>query len=165
MVIGHSDHVGFVAMANSFRPVASISADALSVTIGLRTDQLKDLNTGTDDGGRSHCGKDRSDRAPTVSVIFLDFDGVLVTPASALRRSTSGGVSDPDAVKALNVLVAETGALLVITSTWRLEYSPEELAELLKSWDVQASVTRVHSNWSLPGRRDRGLAATVRRVS
>ena len=73
-------------------------------------------------------------------VVFLDFDGVLVTEASSYRRSVTGTVADPDAVNALNYLVAETGALLVVTSTWRLEYSLGELSELLRSWRVQADI-------------------------
>ena len=52
-------------------------------------------------------------------------------------------VADPDAVCALNYLIAETGACLVITSTWRLEYSLGELTELLRSWRVQAEILGV----------------------
>jgi hypothetical protein len=76
----------------------------------------------------------------SLKVVFLDFDGVLVTPKSSFRRSTTGTVVDPDAVRALNYLVAETGALLVVTGTWRLEYSLSELSEILRSWMVRADV-------------------------
>ncbi len=78
-----------------------------------------------------------------LKVIFLDFDGVLVTPSSSFRRSITGSVVDPDAVCALNYLIAETGACLVITSTWRLEYSLGELTELLRTWRVQAEILGV----------------------
>lgn len=73
-------------------------------------------------------------------VIFLDFDGVLITPTSSFRRSHAGSVADPDAVRALNYLVAQTGASLVITSTWRLDYSLSELINLLRFWNVQANI-------------------------
>jgi hypothetical protein len=75
-----------------------------------------------------------------VRVIFLDFDGVLVTENSSFLRSSTGAVSVPDAIEALNYLIAETDAYLVITSTWRLEYSAQELSEVLQSWGVQARI-------------------------
>jgi hypothetical protein len=78
-----------------------------------------------------------------LKVIFLDFDGVLVTPTSSFRRSRTGIAADPDAVHALNYLVAESGASLVITSTWRLEYSLAELSDLLRSWQIHADIIGV----------------------
>ena len=86
-----------------------------------------------------------------LKVIFLDFDGVLVTPTSSFRRSRTGIVADPDAVQALNYLVAQTGARLVITSTWRLEYSSSELWELLRAWRVQAEILGVSPTGSSRG--------------
>jgi hypothetical protein len=89
-------------------------------------------------------GREPARHGPRVlKIVFLDFDGVLVTPASSFRRSRTGTVADPDAVQALNYLIAETGARLVITSTWRLEYSLSELLELLRSWRVQADILGV----------------------
>ena len=84
-------------------------------------------------------------------VIFLDFDGVLVTPASSFRRTGTGIVADPAAVDALNYLISETGARLVITSTWRLEYSLGELSELLHSWKVQAEIIGIAPSGSSRG--------------
>jgi hypothetical protein len=84
-------------------------------------------------------------------IVFLDFDGVLVTPTSSFLRSRTGTVADPDAVHALNHLVAETGAFVVITSTWRLEYSPTELSDLLRSWKVQAEILGVTQSGSSRG--------------
>ena len=76
-------------------------------------------------------------------IVFLDFDGVLVTENSVFRRSVTGIVSDPNAIAALNYLLAETGAHLVITSTWRLDYTADELLELLLSWGVQSPMAGI----------------------
>jgi histidinol phosphatase-like enzyme len=75
-----------------------------------------------------------------LNIIFLDFDGVLVTESSSFLRSSTGAVSVPDAIGALNYLIAETDAYLVITSTWRLEYTAQQLSELLQSWGVRSHV-------------------------
>jgi hypothetical protein len=93
----------------------------------------------------------RHRREPVLKVIFLDFDGVLVTPASSFLRSSTGMVADPHAVDALNYLIAETGARIVITSTWRLEYSSDELSELLRSWGVQGSILGIAPSGSSRG--------------
>lgn len=75
-----------------------------------------------------------------LNIIFLDFDGVLVTESSSFLRSITGTVSVPDAIEALNYLIAETDASLIITSTWRLEYTAPELSDLLQSWGVQSDI-------------------------
>jgi hypothetical protein len=75
-----------------------------------------------------------------LNIVFLDFDGVLVTEKSAFRRLSTGIVSDPDAITALNYLIAETDAYLVITSAWRLEYTASELSGLLQSWGVRSRI-------------------------
>jgi hypothetical protein len=80
------------------------------------------------------------DSTPRTSIIFLDIDGVLVTPASMMRRNIAGNSSVPDSVHALNHLLVETGALLVVTSTWRLEYSLDELSDLFQAWGIQAGI-------------------------
>lgn len=48
-------------------------------------------------------------------IIFLDFDGVIMTaePTSRFR------VPDPRAIRNLNALVRATGGFVVISSTWR----------------------------------------------
>jgi hypothetical protein len=78
-----------------------------------------------------------------INIIFLDFDGVLVTTASAFRRRDAREVADRDAVEALNYLLGETGARLVVISQWRLDYSEEELRGLLEAWGVQAEMLGV----------------------
>lgn len=66
-----------------------------------------------------------------MKVVFLDIDGVL---------NHSGGpaddknylIIDPEHVEFLNRLLAETGAELVISSTWREHHDETELKQLLQ---------------------------------
>lgn len=47
-------------------------------------------------------------------IIFLDIDGVLVTPESGMKRT-----ADMNCVYHLNNLVGNTGAKVVVSSSWR----------------------------------------------
>jgi hypothetical protein len=61
-------------------------------------------------------------------VIFLDIDGVMnsvATPFGAGRGLAS--FLDPNNVAVLNHIVRATGAVIVVTSTWRLTMSIEQL--------------------------------------
>lgn len=71
-------------------------------------------------------------------VIFLDIDGVL----NSQRYFESGAIDpsglswgksqiDPEAVSRLNTLVAETGAKIVISSSWRHMWSLGEMKKML----------------------------------
>jgi hypothetical protein len=74
-------------------------------------------------------------------VIFLDFDGVLNTNASVgMAVPSEGQIGDElwtaawldrTLVARLAGLVAQTAAVLVISSSWRLRRSREELATML----------------------------------
>jgi hypothetical protein len=92
-----------------------------------------------------------------MNVIFLDFDGVIVThrqlrkpqPDSAAHALDAliAAKADPNCVAALNRLCDETGAKIVVTSSWRrlagfvdpLEY----VREVLRLWGVRAEVIDV----------------------
>jgi hypothetical protein len=68
---------------------------------------------------------------------------VLVNRAALRARRLDAKhrpAADPDAVAALNYIVQATGAQIVVTSTWREEYSLEELRELLARWGVIGTV-------------------------
>jgi hypothetical protein len=97
--------------------------------------------------------------ACSLRIIFLDFDGVLVTAASAFRRSGTSSVADPKAVEALNWLVAQTGARLVVTSSWRLDYSADEIRALLRSWGVEGNVLGITGVAHSPGSRGKEIQA------
>jgi DNA-binding LacI/PurR family transcriptional regulator len=82
------------------------------------------------------------------TVIFLDIDGVLVTaqhlmriPREQIERELPGvrwsfQPFAPEAVEALNWLTDQTGATIVISSTWRLGRSLPELRQILKHQGV-----------------------------
>jgi tRNA(Met) C34 N-acetyltransferase TmcA len=80
--------------------------------------------------------------------IFLDIDGVLNSAdysESSFYLTATAGLSDaeimltnhhhhldPNAINTLNDLVKRSGATVVLSSTWRGRYSPEEMTTMLK---------------------------------
>src|SRR5258708_533010 len=89
-----------------------------------------------------------------MKVIFLDFDGVLNSRDWFTRReAVRQGIEpdkwkawreehdfDPVAVKRLNKLVTEMSAVVVVSSSWRLGRSTQELARILKDVGFVGSV-------------------------
>jgi hypothetical protein len=57
-------------------------------------------------------------------LLFLDIDGVL-------NHYGSAGKIDRACVARLNHIVERTGAVVVISSTWRVTHSPEQMQRLL----------------------------------
>lgn len=88
-----------------------------------------------------------------MKVIFLDFDGVLCNPESisAGYKARTAPEQDPygphpDCVAQLNRIIAETGAVVVVSSTWRKCRSRNArttMAERLKRWGVKGKVIDV----------------------
>ncbi len=68
------------------------------------------------------------------SVIFLDFDGVL------LNAQSHAGHADAQCVQALNRITEETGAKIVVSSSWKHGRTVENLKLLLQQWDVAGEV-------------------------
>lgn len=68
-----------------------------------------------------------------MKVIFLDFDGVLNTPATWGNYVHGDGSEaiDPERVELVNQIADQTGAMVVISSTWRRDRTVKELQELL----------------------------------
>lgn len=66
-------------------------------------------------------------------IIFLDFDGVLNSQLWYVRTKGSREIDDLDkeAIGFLNNLIEDTGAKVVVSSTWRLGRTVEELQEIL----------------------------------
>lgn len=78
-----------------------------------------------------------------MKIIFLDVDGVLINRASFLPPLKVQGVRagpDPACVEQLNRVVRETGAHIVLSSTWRYGLKAVECRELLFGWGVIALV-------------------------
>jgi hypothetical protein len=69
-------------------------------------------------------------------VVFLDFDGCIVTQ-STLKNFP--GYGHPDCVEALNYITDTSGAKIVISSTWRYE-GLEDCREHLGRWGVTGDV-------------------------
>lgn len=83
-----------------------------------------------------------------MKIIFLDIDGVLNSSDYGKSESylmETLGMSDaeimliahhthldPQGIQILNDLVKRSGAEVVLSSTWRAKYSPEEMTKMLK---------------------------------
>jgi hypothetical protein len=81
-----------------------------------------------------------------VKVVFLDIDGVLnsheYVRSDRPRSKERGGVMgiDPLAVSRLNRLLRATGAVVVVSSTWRKKRSRVELQGVLDARGFQGTV-------------------------
>lgn len=83
-----------------------------------------------------------------MKVIFLDLDGVLNStnyfikvhervargevPNESTHRGYASAMLDQDAVELLNQIVRETGAVIVVSSTWRLSRSLVTIDQMLR---------------------------------
>jgi hypothetical protein len=66
-----------------------------------------------------------------MKVVFLDFDGVLNNHGFLQQQPHRLDRIDPTAVGRLNTIVARSGAKVVISSSWRIHHSLEDLRERL----------------------------------
>ena len=80
-----------------------------------------------------------------MKIIFLDIDGVLVT-RNSIKYQYINFPDDPNigfskkAVKNLNKLIRLTKAKIVISSTWRLFHSIEELQNIFTQQDIRGKI-------------------------
>jgi hypothetical protein len=72
-------------------------------------------------------------------IVFLDFDGVLIP----MDGTTISRKPAPSCISALNAITEQTGAQIVVSSSWRNVASIDKLRALLKRWGVKASVIGV----------------------
>ena len=70
-------------------------------------------------------------------VIFLDFDGVISTPAVHFQGF------DPECIERLKRIIDETNAFIVITLTWRKLHSLIELKDMLHQVGISRRVLGV----------------------
>lgn len=80
-----------------------------------------------------------------MKIIFLDMDGVLNSIEAMIKRHEAKGPAalywtDPILVERVNKLIEDTGAYVVVSSTWRKLRSEEEMNELLKKQGVECSM-------------------------
>ena len=74
-----------------------------------------------------------------MKVIFLDIDGVLNNYETRdVYRGCTG--IDRLLVSNLNAVVVATGAVVVVSSTWRILHTVEELQEILKNYGFRGQV-------------------------
>lgn len=65
-----------------------------------------------------------------MTVIFLDFDGVMTT------RKTRYDNFDPECTKRLQEILDKTGAKIVVSSTWRINKDLVFLKKLFEEWGI-----------------------------
>lgn len=95
-------------------------------------------------------------------VLFLDMDGVV---ARVIEHASGFERIDPAAVAKLNRVVAETGAVVVSSSTWRTGVTPEVAAQYIGYWlGLRGFVGEVVSATPElgPGRRGEEVEAWLR---
>lgn len=88
-----------------------------------------------------------------MKVIFLDFDGVLHNRESIIHGSGLASHAHPECVAALNRIVEETGAKIVVSSMWRMGCNVSELREMLGEWGFEGEIIgkTPFNNWGLRG--------------
>jgi len=69
-------------------------------------------------------------------IVFLDFDGVLIP----MDGTTISRKPAPSCIAVLNAITEQTGAQIVISSSWRHTGSIDELRAMLRGWGVRATV-------------------------
>ena len=98
------------------------------------------------------------ERTLSIKVVFLDFDGVLNSKEffkSPRHEESEAGALDPEAIARLNRLLAATGAVVVISSSWRHGYTVGALASMLESRGfVGAYTTRRGTGSRRPARSE-----------
>jgi hypothetical protein len=95
----------------------------------------------------------------SLKVVFLDFDGVLNSKEffrSPRHEESEAGALDPEAIARLNRLLAATGAVVVISSSWRHGYPVEALASMLESRGFVGVVHDKTRDWISPACTQRG---------
>jgi hypothetical protein len=75
-------------------------------------------------------------------IIFLDFDGPIIPIQSHETRRAPMEKAWPPCITALNRITAETGAKIVVSSSWR-GGGLREMQHLLKAWGVTGDVIAV----------------------
>lgn len=72
-----------------------------------------------------------------LKVVFLDIDGVLITRKTC---KMGYGIVERKCVDALNQLIEQTKAVIVLSSCWRVGRTIDECKELLSNWGVKGEL-------------------------
>ena len=84
-------------------------------------------------------------------ILFLDFDGVLVTDRGQKSQLATGGILrddhgalfDPECVKYLKEIINATDAEIVVTSTWKMEMGLDGIRQMWRDRDLPGNVIGV----------------------
>ena len=84
-------------------------------------------------------------------ILFLDFDGVLVTErgqkhhlaANGTLRDEHGALFDPLSVDSLRQIIDSTDAEIVVTSTWKMEIGLDGIRQMWRDRDLPGKVIGV----------------------
>jgi hypothetical protein len=86
-----------------------------------------------------------------MKVIFLDIDGVLNCQHYTNQIKTPNGFLDLDCVANLNKLVADTGAKIVLSSTWRHDADVIDNLKVHVQAEFLGKTPSLNSRYSLRG--------------
>lgn len=82
-----------------------------------------------------------------MKIIFLDIDGVLNSwdywyrvPKEERANEGTAGSFDDEAVERLNQVIEETGAVVCISSTWRMMFSSGDIEQFLRKRGFRGTV-------------------------
>lgn len=80
-----------------------------------------------------------------MNIVFLDIDGVLnsdlwIKTSSFKKGSAPYNQFDPRNIKLLNRLLKETQAKIVLTSTWRLHHTLEEMNAIFSTLQLESTI-------------------------
>ena len=74
-----------------------------------------------------------------MKIIFLDIDGTINNSSCWWVRPLENRFA-PECITALNKITEETGADIVVSSTWRVSFKLDELIYILKSAGIKGSI-------------------------
>lgn len=94
-----------------------------------------------------------------MKIVFLDFDGVL-NRLTDFAFSAHKSVFHPEAITRLNDILRQSQAKVVISSSWRVHHSLDELRRLLEEIGFQGEIlgcTPIFSHQHAQGLTDIGM--------
>jgi hypothetical protein len=109
---------------------------------------------------RSEEGRMSTDK----KIIFLDVDGVMngtQTASKGIMYQWHPGI-EPEKVALLNQIIEQTGAEVVLSSTWRLHYKQVEMREYLKQQGFRGVMRDFTPDHSKTGRFDQRNCRVMR---
>jgi hypothetical protein len=120
-----------------------------------------------------------------MKIVFLDIDGVFNSAEygrSERYLIETAGMSDaevmliahhthldPVSIQIFNDLIKRSGAIVVLSSTWRTKYSPEEMTKMLKDrgaeFEIKESTPVLFGKFSQRIPRGKEIAAYIKSLS